>query len=936
MRRWFLSYHSPDQALAEGLKVAIEQRDAQSRVFFAPTRLRAGGFWSAQLASEIADATAFVLLVGEKGLGPWQVLEYDEALDRRVKSPDFPVVLMLREGTPAPGLPFLRRLHWIVTTDPASEKSLAQLIDATSAGNAPTGELWRYASPYRGLAAMEEKDSDYFFGRERETIEVLSTLATAPDKLPVLLGNSGVGKSSLAQAGVLAALKRQAWPESAAAAPTWPHAFHDSRRWCFLTIRPGVEPVRSLVEAFLETWQLDRVSTDWPRRRAEWVDGLVHGKLTLRDLLDQTGRRYAALQQAEPPAFLVYIDQGEELYVRAEESHRRRFSDILAQGVGDPRLRALMSLRADFLGELQKDEPLYGVHRQISVPPLREAELTEVVTRPAALLGARFEASRLAADIARRAAEESAKDAGALPLLSYLLDDMWTQMVERGDGVLRLPPHAMELGGVLAERANAFLAAHPNAEEMLRRVLTLKLATVREDGEPTRRRALRSEFDDAEWRLVSELADHPNRLLVTAKSEKAETSKDDETYAEVAHEAIFRRWDQLRHWIAQEREFLIWRNELEGARRRWQTVPEPSKGNALLMGLALAQAQAWLVKRAQDLSAAEREFINDSLNRETLERERRERLRRRFLVAAAAAAVTVTIIGGIIWSGANGLNRAWDEVRRVRESDKLLVLLASDSSRLQNLIHRYIGQPSGDGLKSILGMQSDLLVKLHDRASLDPMLSASTDELRAVTEQFLAGFEQVREVQSAITKTYENDVLKPAKDMAGLYAIIEGAMGRRDALLLPSLSKSREAFTASLVSANAFYLSLASEAADEARRNLTTVEQTIPVMIDLAENDLQRTALTLLAQRAVLFRNGLTTLSEQFATRSNLLKTAIDDNQAAMIALINRLSGQMTERERQAQTSFDATLANIYRNVGLAGIICLVVGSGLFFYATRK
>ena len=34
-------------------------------------------------------------------------------------------------------------------------------------------ELWRYTSPYRGLEAMEEKDSDYFFGRERETVEVL-------------------------------------------------------------------------------------------------------------------------------------------------------------------------------------------------------------------------------------------------------------------------------------------------------------------------------------------------------------------------------------------------------------------------------------------------------------------------------------------------------------------------------------------------------------------------------------------------------------------------------------------------------------------------------------------------------------------------------------------------------------------------------------------
>ena len=168
--------------------------------------------------------------------------------------------------------------------------------------------------------------------------------------------------------------------------------------------------------------------------------------------------------------------------------------------------------------------------------------------------------------ITRRTAEDSVKDVGALPLLSYTLDDMWTQMVKRGDGVLRLPAQSFELGGVLVDRADAFLAAHPKSQDELRRIFTLKLATVREGEEPTRRRALRSEFTDEEWRLVSELADHPNRLLVTA------TPEGGETYAEVAHEAIFRRWDKLRDWIAAEREFLAWRTGLEAARRAWQAT----------------------------------------------------------------------------------------------------------------------------------------------------------------------------------------------------------------------------------------------------------------------------------------------------------------------------------------------------------------------------
>jgi formylglycine-generating enzyme required for sulfatase activity len=634
MRRWFLSYHSPDQALAERLKAALERKDTGARVFFAPSSLRAGGFWSRVLAEEIAQADAFILLVGEKGVGDWQVLEYDEALDKRVKFPDFPVILVLLEGQTAPGLPFLRRLHWIVTPDSSSEKDVARLLDAAAGTGTRLGDLWRYTSPYRGLAAMEEKDGDYFFGREEKTVEVLKALATVWGELLVLLGNSGVGKSSVAQAGVLAALKRQAWPEGVGALGAWPQAFQESRRWCFLTLKPGTEPLKALVEAFLDTWQLGATDPERVKQQNGWIELLRDGKAMLGDLLDATERRYKELDRSKPPAFLLYVDQGEELYVRAEERQRLRFSEVIAQGVADPRLYTLMSMRADFLGELQKDEPLFNAHRKIDVPPLREAELREVVSRPAELLSARFETAGLADIITRRTAEDSVKDVGALPLLSYTLDDMWTQMVKRDDGVLRLPAQSFELGGVLVDRADAFLAAHPKSADELRRIFTLKLATVREGEEPTRRRALRSELTDEEWRLVSELADHPNRLLVTA------TPEGSETYAEVAHETIFRRWGKLRDWIAAEREFLAWRTGLEAARRAWLATPEGSKDHALLMGFALTQALRWCGKRSEEIAEADRDFI--VLSRKAAQR---QRLRVRALIGVLVFAIVAGLIG---------------------------------------------------------------------------------------------------------------------------------------------------------------------------------------------------------------------------------------------------------------------------------------------------
>jgi formylglycine-generating enzyme required for sulfatase activity len=635
MPRWFLSYHSPDRALAERLKGAIEHLDSTAQIFFAPTGLRAGRSWTRALADEIAQANGFILLIGEHGLGDWQVLEYDEALDRTVKSPNFPLVLVLLEGQTAPGLPFLRRLHWIVTPDPGSEADVERLIQAAAGRGVDQGKLWRHTSPYRGLAAMEEKDTDYFFGRQEETVQTILALASGPNQLPVLIGNSGVGKSSLARAGVLAALKRQSWPEGASAPTEWPAVLKNCRQWCFLTLKPGATPIKALVEVFLDTWRF--AATDPARVRLQngWIDLLSAEKGSLGDLLDATERRHRELEMPEPPVFFLYLDQGEELYARSGIGERARFSELFADGLGDPRFRAMMSMRSDFLGHLHQDKALFKVRRQIDVPPLGEAELRQVVRRPAELLSARFESPELAEIITRRTAEDSIRDVGALPLLSYTLDDMWTRMVRNGDGVLRLPSQTFDVGGVLVERADNFLTTHPGAEEVLQRILTLRLANVREGEEPTRRRARRAEFTDEEWRIVGELTDHPNRLLVTV------TPENGETYAEVAHEAIFRRWEKLRNWIAAEREFLAWKSGLESARRAWEA--EEKKDYALLMGVGLAKAQNWRAKRSDDLVKADRGFIDRSIDRDMRLRRRSRRVQG--LVYALMACVFIVLVG---------------------------------------------------------------------------------------------------------------------------------------------------------------------------------------------------------------------------------------------------------------------------------------------------
>ncbi|MBD2328838.1 hypothetical protein [Alkalinema sp. FACHB-956] len=63
-------------------------------------------------------------------------------------------------------------------------------------------------TPYKGLRPYTEKDADIFFGRTRDIQRIVNNLLAW--RLTVLYGESGVGKSSVLQAGVIHALREEA------------------------------------------------------------------------------------------------------------------------------------------------------------------------------------------------------------------------------------------------------------------------------------------------------------------------------------------------------------------------------------------------------------------------------------------------------------------------------------------------------------------------------------------------------------------------------------------------------------------------------------------------------------------------------------------------------------------------------------------------------
>ena len=611
--RIFLSYHTPDRDKAERLGEALQRSRPQTEVFFAPRSILGGSYWQQRLAIEIDQSDAVLLLLGEK-VGPWQEDEYFEArrLSRKTERAGKPTIIPVVLADRTPGLPFLNLMHQLYLPEPTTNQGLASIEQALDGVEIKDTEpAWRRLNPYKGLPALTTSDAAYFFGREALCGDILDRIGQREKGVLALIGSSGVGKSSLAQAGVLGSLKSDLWPGHWDR--PWPEVLKNSRSWLQVSMTPGEAPLRRLALAFASLW------LDSPADREEEsikCIKLFKSGSTLSGLIDATNIKLAELTNASAPARIVlYVDQGEELYSRASKDQALLFSKLIAEASQREGVNLFASFRSDYYGHLQADHDLFSATQRIDVPPLDAPGLHAVIEKPALLFGAKFENSRMPKLLATTAAEE----AGALPLLSDLLSDMWERMRQRNDGEMRWSdkPDVVDLSAALEDRADAYLKQFPDRTTNLRRLLTLRLAHVPRDGDPVRRRARKSECSETEWQIAEELAGSSYRLLTLGEDRAS-----GEPTVEVAHEQLLHKWGTLREWLKDQNEFLVWRGSVDAMRRDWESANKSDE--ALLMGLPLKRAIVHLAERGSDLSPQDRQFILKSGDAERTEVEARQ------------------------------------------------------------------------------------------------------------------------------------------------------------------------------------------------------------------------------------------------------------------------------------------------------------------------
>src|SRR5208283_1741659 len=330
----------------------------------------------------------------------------------------------------------------------------------------------------------------------------------------------------------------------------------------------------------------------------------------------------------------------------AEKTGAERFLRVL-NGLQDERLPFLvaMTLRSDYLSELQEAPALTAPFEEFSLKPMPLARVRDIIEGPARVAGLTVDGALVAA-----AMNDAATD-DALPLLAFALRELYDRFGQKrhltleayqalGDDAGQLSP----LENAVRRKADEVLAAaKPAAEDLqaLKEAFVPAMVRVNSEGEYARRPA-RFEALPANARpLIERLA--RARLLIIQKEQEA-------TIVEVAHEALLRKWPLLRGWLDEEREFLIGKDQLEQDLRDWKKTPAAEKSEALLSGLKLTRARTWLVEKPLQLLEAERKFIQASIAHQEAEAARRERLRRRVQQASVSAAVVLAIcLAGAMW-----------------------------------------------------------------------------------------------------------------------------------------------------------------------------------------------------------------------------------------------------------------------------------------------
>ena len=338
---------------------------------------------------------------------------------------------------------------------------------------------------------------------------------------------------------------------------------------------------------------------------------------------------------------VLVVDQFEEVFATESTSPQTvTFLDRLDAIHRDGAV-VVIGLRADFFDRaLELDRLAHWLgENQLLVGPLSLEALRRVVVEPARAVGIEVEDALLEVLLSDATAGSSSPtgaglDPGVLPLLSHALYVTWLTSSGR-----RLTlAHYREAGGLagaIAKTAEEVYESLTDEQRDAARRTLLRLVRVRDGAPDTRRPADRAEFTAQA------------SLDVVAACVEARLLTSDRGHVQLAHEALINAWPRLRVWLAADREGLRIHGRLTEAVDHWVTAGRDP--DLLYRGSALEVAQSWVagIDEHDELTALEREFVEQSSAVETARILSRRRSTLRLRGLAAALGVLALSTGGL-------------------------------------------------------------------------------------------------------------------------------------------------------------------------------------------------------------------------------------------------------------------------------------------------
>ena len=561
----FLSHSSADKPAVEEIAHRLAKEGIEA--WLDKWHLIPGAPWQPAIEKALAESETCAVFVGPSGLGLWQNEEMRAAIDWRVSDINrrfrvIPVLLPGAKRAERSSLPtFLAATTWVEfrdsLDDPDALHRLICGIRGIEPGNGPGRAKYEGQCPYRGLRVFDVGDAAFFFGREALVQWLLNEVRPATQSRVVnrflaILGASGGGKSSVARAGLVAALKHDVIP--------------DSSHWPITILRPGPDPVESLGVALSKAVNVGQSAT----ALAELIAEFQKNEKTLHLIARQT-----LPEDAPELRLVILVDQFEEIFTLCHRDDLREsfIGNLLyAAKVAQGQALVVLTMRADFYAKCAANAELAAAFsdHHVLIGPMTEDELRRAIERPAQLVGCELESG-----LVDLLAQDVRHQPGRLPLLQDALMELWHKREGR-----KLTVKAYhEIGkveGALQRRADVILNAFSQVEQELCRRTFLRLTQPGEGTEDTKRRASMRELlslsgeSSAEENIVQKLA---NASLLTTEGELSQK----DVFVEVAHEALIRSWPQLRKWIDADRAGLRTRTRLTEATHDWKNARTDSR-----------------------------------------------------------------------------------------------------------------------------------------------------------------------------------------------------------------------------------------------------------------------------------------------------------------------------------------------------------------------